>query len=447
MPEQVAALLLQWREEKFTDETKTMLKTMAAKVRGSSMQDHFTSAADLKAQIIVAHRLFPRFKLPVSDDSEQIEAYLGKVAAKLRIGSRDFAHRPNRKRRKKLKVAEGHRAYNKRLRFYFRMRGKYRRWLRNREIFMLGQISKTRLARFIAEKDFMRDEATASFIAYFTATLARRSLFTFGPQPKAYDKIADALLRELDAKKTSWFAVAHVLDRPEIFAKLIDKQRGRIMGRWYSIMQSSSVILDGLASSQEIDTENLIVRSGNDSSTWNLAAGAFNKARDGWIGAIHASGLTGIFKSFLPPKCLRLMAADVVRMHQHYRTGEDDPLEKDTLVWRELPRPWNVVLGKARCTLRMIEKAIKKHGIEGKGWLGPRKKAVAEVTPTPELVHGVIVSSPELATTLKKAGYFSAKKIKFAVSVGRYLDEHFKTIGAVEGWSEKGMHEKSRSRN
>ena len=39
-----------------------------------------------------------------------------------------------------------------------------------------------------------------------------------------------------------------------------------------------------------IDTASMIVRRGNDSSTWNLMAGAWNKLRDGWFALCRSTG-------------------------------------------------------------------------------------------------------------------------------------------------------------
>ena len=46
---------------------------------------------------------------------------------------------------------------------------------------------------------------------------------------------------------------------------------------------------------------------------------------------------------------------------------------------------------------------------EKSGWIAPRVHGVAEFKPTPELVHGVTVSNPFLATVLKRHRYFSGK--------------------------------------
>ena len=46
------------------------------------------------------------------------------------------------------------------------------------------------------------------------------------------------------------------------------------------------------------------------------------------------------------------------------------------------------------------------------GWIARRgKKRVERFTPTPELVHGVVVASPSMAQAMRKAGIFSGKSV------------------------------------
>jgi hypothetical protein len=54
-----------------------------------------------------------------------------------------------------------------------------------------------------------------------------------------------------------------------------------------------------------------------------------------------------------------------------------------------------------------------KHGLDpGKsGWSAPKPgRTIEPFSPTPELVHGVVVASPLLASVFRKAGVFSGKK-------------------------------------
>jgi hypothetical protein len=131
---------------------------------------------------------------------------------------------------------------------------------------------------------------------------------------------------------------------------------------------------------------------------------SINKARDGWITTLYALGQSAVLDKLAPPKALRLMAADVVAMHRHYGSGDLDP---DTKIWNILPKPWLVMDGSCTCTRAMIEDACTQAGVTGNGWIAPRERHVAPFAATPELVHGVIVSSPELASQLRKLGYFS----------------------------------------
>jgi hypothetical protein len=83
----------------------------------------------------------------------------------------------------------------------------------------------------------------------------------------------------------------------------------------------------------------------------------------------------------------------------------------------------------------MVEAICQKHGVDPikKGWTAAAQKRVAEFSPTPELVHGVTVSSPHLAAAIRKAGWFSGKR---AVplddehgEVRVYRDQHGAVLG------------------
>ncbi|GAB5525058.1 MAG: hypothetical protein Roseis2KO_29300 [Roseivirga sp.] len=67
--------------------------------------------------------------------------------------------------------------------------------------------------------------------------------------------------------------------------------------------------------------------------------------------------------------------------------------------------------GEKECNKELIVKYCKKAGIdvERSGWIAPRKHGVATFKLTPELVHGVEISNPFIATYLKKNKVFSGK--------------------------------------
>ena len=71
--------------------------------------------------------------------------------------------------------------------------------------------------------------------------------------------------------------------------------------------------------------------------------------------------------------------------------------------------------GEATCTREQVQQACAQHGIDPyqKGWLarqGPRY--VEAFSPTPELVHGVVVASPLMAKAMRKAGVFSGRNVR-----------------------------------
>ncbi len=108
-------------------------------------------------------------------------------------------------------------------------------------------------------------------------------------------------------------------------------------------------------------------------------------------------------------KAMRLMAADVAAWHR--QSGGD--VDSDTFVWAALAPPWEVFAGTATSTRAEVEAVCSRYGVDPvkRGWTSPRthRKAVP-FRPTPELVHGVAVQHPQLATVLRQAGWFSGKQ-------------------------------------
>lgn len=415
MPEYVVKTILEVNPGLSAAERATLDKAVPRWVK-SSMPSTFAQADDLRKQIGVAEKLFqiegpdPRLPHQVSAFIEDLRSLLSiEDTDSTPIGGLDFkAQRLNREERRAARrvsststLCRGHRAYNKRFRLLLRLEEKFLAWQRVANLRDLAQIAKSRLATRITEADFSSDVDTACFLAYYTAKLNTRSLFTFGAQPRAFDEIADLLFRRLGAQ-ANWLAVAHIYPQPGVLAHLTEHERGYLLGAWFDVMRRAAVVLKEQADKGGLNLDTLIVRRGNDSSTWNEAAGAFNKAREGWINTLYALNAAALLDAFAPGKALRLMAADVAAGHRLFGSG----LEPDTKVWQELPAPWEVVLDESHCDRALIEGACARAGIEGKGWIAPRPKTVVAWTPTPELVHGVIVSSPALAATLKANGYF-----------------------------------------
>jgi hypothetical protein len=458
-----------------------------AKMQETSMSRGFASSTDLQKQIDRAKVLWPEHQTFISavhadnaDSVNDLIVYLKRtIAIDCTKQDVDFKKdRLNRAGRKAVRAVsgvatslpKGHRAYNKRFRFLTRMEKKFNKWLWVREMRDLARVAKSRLAFTITPEEFGKDVVSGIFLAYITARLNMRSKFTNTKQDRAYDTIAEAIFQCIEPETGNFVAMSRVHPAPDVLSHLNQQQLGELLGIWYHQMERAAKILDSASDSNSYNLTEAVVKRGDDSSTWNEAAGAFNKCRDGWIGTLYALGAESVLDGFAPGKVMRLMAHDVVRWHRSTHGG----LDPDTIVWQKLPWAWEVVLGRESCNRKMIEDACRdasqdkikqfetdlekvkvqeksraaelknspnksrrnrysygsyydnynqftyhrerleeqlgklKASMEGgRGWIRARSKGIEEWRPTPELVHGVEVGSPALALRLRKAGFFS----------------------------------------
>lgn len=382
----------------------------------SSMTDDFRRPEGMARQLSVAGTLFgaPLPDLHTVNDAhlgqyiEQAEAEIGK-----QVGESDFLRdRLNREARQQAGLDLSKRQYNKRFRLAGRLERKRAKIQRELEKRALTLISKSRLASELPFQDFASDARTAAFIAYYTARCHVRSEFTIAGQARPYDEIADLLLGQCrQSATTHWWAIAQVYPDAEVLQHLSAAQQGELLGRFYAVLERTAQLMAEVWAVSDINRQTMVVRRGNDSTTWNLLAGAWNKARDGWMAALYALDADEILDAVCPGKALRLMAGDVAWWH-HSAGGGLDP---NTAVWTRVPLPWEVLRGDKVCTRADMTDACREAGLdpESSGWVAPRSRAkVAPFRPTPELVHGVSVGSPALAKLLREAGVFSGRPLR-----------------------------------
>jgi len=327
-------------------------------------------------------------------------------------GQTDFRHdRMSHADRKAAFPGLSRHRYNKLFRVIGRLEQLVAVLERERTFSRMARVAKTSFAADVPWEAFAADRWTASFVAYMASNLGRRSLFTNGTQPRSFDDVAALLLARCEASPAAnWFAIAHVFPRHDVLARLTDEQRMHLLVLSLGTLREASGWLRWAWERVSADPETMTVRRGDDSSTWNALAGAFNKARDYWIALVESLGQTAVFDDLMPGKVLRLIAADVVAWHR--MSGDDEP-HGDTFVWAALPKPWEVLIGEATCTRADIEAACERYGVESVSWTHARERvAVAPWTPTPELVHGVAVNHPELAALFRMVGVFSGKTVK-----------------------------------
>jgi hypothetical protein len=429
-PEDVAQLILETGGADLTRDETRLLERAAANalkrrvIAYTSMLEDFAQPVGAGRQVAKAVELFAGAE-PLSgeryDEPAAVEAFIRQTGAEIRkaFGASDFKDdRLNRQAREESGLELSRRRYNKLFRHLARMEEKLARLTREWRKYELTLTGKSGLASRLTWEVFSQDADSAYFIAYLTARSNLRSEFTIAGQQRPYDEIADALFRRCrESGGANWYAIAHVHPHAEVFARLTDEAKGEMLGRWYAILQDAGDLLAETWDRSDINRETMVVRRGNDSSTWNNTANAWNKARDNWIGLLYAMEMESLLDVLCPGKALRLMAADVVAWHLRAGGG----LDPNTLVWRDLPLPWRVLSGEASCDRPTIEAVCAKHGLDPRktGWSGPRpRETVARYRPTPELVHGVTVANPVLATLLKRAGFFSGKPKKVVARQG-----------------------------
>ncbi len=383
----------------------------------TSMSEEFARPVGAQRQLACTAALFPNLpELPADagDDPARIEEVIRRAGEEIgrEYGQNDFGtDRLDRDERAEAGLGGlSKRQYNKRFRLLRRMEAKLARIVheqRRREITMTG---KGALAHTLPYEAFAADPGTAAFVAYFTARGGMRSVFTNGKQRRPYDEVADALFQRLCAEpdRTNWYAVAHAYPTAEVLGHLSDADVARLLVRWNRFLREVAVMLEDAWNRCRLERHTMIVRPGNDSSTWNQAAQAWSTARAHWFALVGELGEQDLLDRFCPGKVPRLMAADVAYWHRRSGGG----LHPDTYVWAELPLPWEVLRGEADCPRSLVEEVCRRHGVDpiAGGWTAQRP--VAEPAPysrTPELVHGVKVADPLMASALRSAGVFSGK--------------------------------------
>jgi len=384
----------------------------------SSMATDFARPPPMDRQVAKARELAGLFldrRLPQADDPDELEGFIAAFGALIgkAAGRSSFKHdRLDRRTRRDLGLDLSRRRYAKLFRLAGRLERRLRALRRAETRHRLVLVGKAALAPDLALDDLGGHLPTAAFIAYYAARMKLRSEFTIQGQQRPFDALAESLLQWcFEDPGTRWYAIAHVFPRADVLARLEEEEKGRLLGRWYDILSEIAEQLELAWSSSGIDLETMVVKRGNDSSSWNILAGAWNRARDHWMALVEALELEALYDNMLPGKVMRLMAGDVAAWHRLSGGG----IHPDTPIWSELPKPWAVLRGERVCTRAQVEAACRRHGVDPakSGWCSARPRTeVAEFRPTPELVHGVAVANPYLARLFREARIFSGKALK-----------------------------------
>lgn len=380
----------------------------------TSMLETFGQAIGAEKQIKKAVEIF---KLDEKENSgyhhaEGIEAFLKEVSPLIHkeVGENNFKDdRLNKDLRKLAGLDISKRNYNKKWRLLKRIEIRLQKFIHESKKIELQKIAKHGLSHTIDFENFSKDLNSACFIAYFNARSNVRSTFTNQSQERSFDEICEMLFSRClkNPDIANWEAISYIYSDSKVLQHLSDEQKGKLLGKWTTILNEVSDFLEQLWNENDIYRKTMAVKKGNDSTTWNNTAGAWNKARDNWMNLIYALDMDFVLDDICFGKVMRLMAADVIAWHLS-SGGKIDP---NTEVWNIVPLPWEVFQEKAFCNREMIIKACKEADLdpEKSGWIAPRTHGVSQFKPTPELVHGVTVSNPFLAKILRQNKYFSGK--------------------------------------
>ena len=353
-PEDVAELVLEQLRDHLSVAEEACLEHAAQHslkrrlVGYTSMLQAFARPVGLARQVATAAELFPLTLPPPPercDDPDVVEGYIRVIGQEIHkgFGRNDFkSDRLNRTVRRAESLDLSRRHYNKLFRHLSHMERKLHTLIREMKKRELTMVGKSGLASTLSWETFASDENAACFIAYLTARSNLRSEFTITRQQRPYDEIAAMLFARCQrAPQTNWWAIAHAYPRGEVLLQLTDVQKGELLGRWFTLLVEIAELLEETWTHSHFDRATMIVRPGDDSTTWNAMANAWNKARDNWIALLYAMRMDELLDGVCPGKVMRLMAADVAVWHRLAGGG----LHPDTAVWAELPPPWESSFG------------------------------------------------------------------------------------------------------
>ncbi|MFI7416341.1 hypothetical protein [Nonomuraea sp. NPDC049684] len=383
----------------------------------SSMTEEFVRPRGGGQQLAAVARLFthPEWTVRNADDPVSL-AEVARLAGQEIGWSPDRADykydRLNRAARRESGIDLPKRQYNRRFRALGRLSAKSAKLSDGQELRRLVLVGRGGFAAGISWDRFAADPDAACFVAYFTARRNLRRQFALHGKDNPFDDVARTLLARCEKNPdTDWAMIALVYAKPSVLARLSDADRGEMLGAWYAVMRQCAQRLEKAWPARPPDRQSMVVRRGDDSSTWNTVAQAYNAARAGWLACLQSMDALPLLDAACPGKAMRLMAADLAWWHQ--RTGGG--LNPDTKVWAALPLPWEVLSGRVTCTRADVERACREAGLDPaeSGWTaGPAGHRVARFAPTPELVHGVTIADPVWASLLRRAGVFSGRRIR-----------------------------------
>ena len=344
-PEDVAQMIVELLGDQLTSKEKAIIskaadRSLLKNLFGyTSMMEDFSVAIGAENQVKKAIEIFKleNNKTVDANYTDDIEKFIHQVSPFINktVGANNFiSDRLNKEQRKAKGLDISKRSYNKKWRLLKRLENKLLKYNREVKKIEYQKIGKHGLSHTINFEEFQKDLNSACFIAYYNARCNLRSVFTNKSQERAFDEISEMLLnrcrgiktisalrffktetKQIPNSSTNWWAIAHIYSSQKVLNQLSDEQKGKLLGKWTNILQEIALFLGEIWDANDINKKTMIVKRGNDSTTWNNTAGAWNKARDNWMNIIYALGMEDLLDELCFGKVLRLMAADVAAWH------------------------------------------------------------------------------------------------------------------------------------
>ncbi|NJO02311.1 MAG: hypothetical protein HC880_12035 [Bacteroidia bacterium] len=416
-PEDIAARILMILGNDLSPSEKDQWQASTPQESGSPWPGHSSLAEDfqppvgMRRQIRKALDLFvsaPNFDKNFYSQPEEVRKFIHNISQEIHkdFGANDFKHdRLSRIQRQNQGLDLSRRKYNKLFRHLKRLEEKLRILELELKKLSFRRMEKSGLAYQLDWETFSSDVPSACFIAYYTALCNQRPE-TAGPAPSSFpDAIARLLFaRCLGNAQSTWWAIAHVCLHEEVISRLTDKHKGKLIGRWFGILSEIADLLATLWESSALQRDTMTARPGNDSSSWNHTANAWNNARLHWIALLRALNLqtmlTAIYLGKVQP--LSFIKAETSLSKTNAAS------KNDWLLWLALPLPWEVLRGRQICSRQRVENQCARQRIDPASLDWPAPQTSTDNHPSPTLIQVIKEDAPALINLLKAHGYFPA---------------------------------------
>ncbi|EFC36369.1 predicted protein [Naegleria gruberi] len=265
------------------------------------------------------------------------------------------------------------------------------------------------------------DVPSVVFVAMAVSLFSVRKEFTLNSQIQG--KLDPFLVNILDIcrlrnEKTRWDLIASVYPMEDIVSNLSGEGKLKLLSNFLDLQIPMAFFLQkqyDIGVKYCIEKGMSVPRSGSssvDSTGYNAVVGA-------WNNSIRFIRMITKTLNQPPPmllKCMKLTAADQMKMFSMYGRGE----HADVALFVELVKkgitPWGIIIGNCSVAIEDLIKLCKKFKIDPNTWLGYTNYRVSDDFVFNELICGCVIPNTSIAQSILKKlnayGYKPHKSIK-----------------------------------